>query len=202
MRRWRSAAPRRSTPAAPSSPPRPTISARWTRRPSSGCGTRPGPRSARRRAARRAAHLGIPDRGRRRRPGPAFMDELVGGRCAPRGWSQSRDGPVLWVATERLAEAALLSDPGAREPAVRELFRGRLGIVGPTTASGARGHARPARDRGGDRARRAGGRGRGAAGQVHPASRRHGHCSSGATAGCWRGSTGTPSTGSAPRSSR
>ena len=62
------------------------------------------------------------------------MDELVqAGRAArvePVG-----DRPVLWVAAERLPEAALLSDPGAREPAVRELFRGRLGIVGPTTAA-------------------------------------------------------------------
>jgi ATP-dependent Lhr-like helicase len=63
-----------------------------------------------------------------------FMDELVGSgravRVEPIG-----ERPILWVAAERLQEAALLSDPGAREPAVRELFRGRLGIVGPTTGA-------------------------------------------------------------------
>ncbi len=66
-------------------------------------------------------------------PWAGFMDELTGGGRAARVESV-RDGPVLWVATERLPEAALLSDPGAREPAVRELLRGRLGIIGPTTA--------------------------------------------------------------------
>ena len=52
------------------------------------------------------------------------------------------DGQVLWVATERLVEvsqAAGQRDRGAavdsREEAVRELFRGRLGIVGPVTAA-------------------------------------------------------------------
>jgi len=34
-----------------------------------------------------------------------------------------------------VGEARALADPDAREPAVRELFRGRLGIVGPTTAA-------------------------------------------------------------------
>ncbi len=67
-------------------------------------------------------------------PWAGFMDELVGTGRAARV-EQARERPVLWVAAERLPEAALLSDPGAREPAVRELFRGRLGIVGPTTAA-------------------------------------------------------------------
>ncbi|HET6779182.1 MAG TPA: hypothetical protein VFH26_09860, partial [Gemmatimonadales bacterium] len=50
------------------------------------------------------------------------------------------DGGVLWMATERQAEvrAAVEQDSGTagqlKEEAVRELFRGRLGIVGPTTA--------------------------------------------------------------------
>jgi ATP-dependent Lhr-like helicase len=44
--------------------------------------------------------------------------------------------PTLWVAAERLAEVEQLTDPGARESAVRELLRGRLGILGPVTAAG------------------------------------------------------------------
>jgi ATP-dependent Lhr-like helicase len=42
--------------------------------------------------------------------------------------------PGLWVAAERVGEVRQLADPGAREVAVRELFRGRLGILGPVTA--------------------------------------------------------------------
>ncbi len=47
------------------------------------------------------------------------------------------DGQVLWVATERLPEIeAVRGLPVVgREEAIRELLRGRLGIVGPTTAS-------------------------------------------------------------------
>jgi ATP-dependent Lhr-like helicase len=63
-----------------------------------------------------------------------FMDELVESGRAARV-EPARERPVLWVAAERLPEAVLLSDPAAREPAVRELFRGRLGIIGPTTAT-------------------------------------------------------------------
>jgi ATP-dependent Lhr-like helicase len=63
-----------------------------------------------------------------------FMDELVGSGRAVRVEPAGKR-PLLWVATERLPEAALLSDPGARGPAVRELFRGRLGIIGPITAT-------------------------------------------------------------------
>jgi len=67
-------------------------------------------------------------------PWAGHMDELVtAGRAALVG--AAGDHPIIWVAAERLPEAALLSDPGAREPAVRELFRGRLGIAGPTTAA-------------------------------------------------------------------
>ena len=63
-----------------------------------------------------------------------FFDELVlAGRAVRLEPVGSR--PALWVATERLGEARALADPAAREPAVRELFRGRLGIVGPTTAA-------------------------------------------------------------------
>jgi len=43
--------------------------------------------------------------------------------------------PALWVAAERLGEVEQLSDPGARHTAVRELVRGRLGILGPVTAA-------------------------------------------------------------------
>src|SRR6266545_4507443 len=63
-----------------------------------------------------------------------FFDELVLAGRAVRLEPAGRR-PALWVATERLDEARVLPDAGAREPAVRELFRGRLGIVGPTTAA-------------------------------------------------------------------
>nr|MBA3319003.1 ATP-dependent DNA helicase [Gemmatimonadales bacterium] len=62
-----------------------------------------------------------------------LMEELVGAGRAARV-EQAGNRPALWVAVERLPDVALLLDSGAREPAVRELFRGRLGIVGPTTA--------------------------------------------------------------------
>jgi ATP-dependent helicase Lhr and Lhr-like helicase len=50
------------------------------------------------------------------------------------------DGQVLWAATERLDEVRRTggqadSGMGTREDAVRELLRGRLGIVGPVTAA-------------------------------------------------------------------
>ncbi len=52
------------------------------------------------------------------------------------------DGQVLWVATERLGEVSGAFEQrgsGAagqsKEEALRELYRGRLGIVGPTTAA-------------------------------------------------------------------
>jgi ATP-dependent Lhr-like helicase len=67
-------------------------------------------------------------------PWSGFMAELVAsGRAARLEPAGAR--PVIWVAAERLPEASLLSDPAAREPAVREMFRGRLGIVGPSTAT-------------------------------------------------------------------
>ncbi|HEU4682320.1 MAG TPA: helicase-related protein [Gemmatimonadales bacterium] len=57
---------------------------------------------------------------------------------------QLGDGQGIWVAVERLSEIKELSGEagqqgsgagGAREDAIRELLRGRLGIVGPTTAA-------------------------------------------------------------------
>ncbi|MGI9041462.1 MAG: Lhr family helicase, partial [Gemmatimonadales bacterium] len=42
---------------------------------------------------------------------------------------------ALWVAAERMPEIMLLTEPGSRAGAIRELFRGRLGILGPTTAA-------------------------------------------------------------------
>jgi ATP-dependent Lhr-like helicase len=67
-------------------------------------------------------------------PWSGLMAELVAaGRAARLDPAGAR--PVVWVAAERLPEAALLDEPAAREPAVREFFRGRLGIVGPSTAA-------------------------------------------------------------------
>jgi len=45
------------------------------------------------------------------------------------------DGQALWVATERASEVSRLAGPIGREDSLRELFRGRVGIVGPTTAA-------------------------------------------------------------------
>ncbi|MGH7535788.1 MAG: Lhr family helicase, partial [Gemmatimonadales bacterium] len=62
-----------------------------------------------------------------------YWDELLEVGRAVR-LEPTPERPVLWVAAERLAEARLLSQPDVRETAVRELLRGRLGIVGPVTA--------------------------------------------------------------------
>jgi ATP-dependent Lhr-like helicase len=63
-----------------------------------------------------------------------YMDELVmAGRAVRVEATVGR--PARWVAAERRAEVNLLADAAAREPVVRELVRGRLGIVGPTTAA-------------------------------------------------------------------
>jgi len=62
-----------------------------------------------------------------------YWGELVEAGRAAR-LEPTRERPALWVAAERLAETRLLSQPGARETAVRELLRGRLGLVGPATA--------------------------------------------------------------------
>jgi ATP-dependent Lhr-like helicase len=64
--------------------------------------------------------------------------ELVAAGRADRLELASRRG--LWVATERMTEAkvALGHEPGGalpREDAIRELFRGRLGVIGPVTAT-------------------------------------------------------------------
>jgi ATP-dependent Lhr-like helicase len=67
-------------------------------------------------------------------PWSALMEELATTGRARRLEPDGRR-PALWVAVERLAEVALLTDPGGREPAVRELLRGRLGIAGPVTAA-------------------------------------------------------------------
>jgi ATP-dependent Lhr-like helicase len=67
-------------------------------------------------------------------PWTGFMTELIGAGCAMR-LSPSGKRPALWAAAERRDEAELLSGAGAREPALRELIRGRLGILGPTTAA-------------------------------------------------------------------
>jgi ATP-dependent Lhr-like helicase len=62
------------------------------------------------------------------------MDELVQTGRAERV-EAAHGRPAVWVTAERRAEVDLLADAAAREPAVRELVRGRLGIVGPTTAA-------------------------------------------------------------------
>ena len=62
------------------------------------------------------------------------MDQLVQTGRAERV-EAAHGRPAVWVTAERRAEVDLLADAAAREPAVRELVRGRLGIVGPTTAA-------------------------------------------------------------------
>src|SRR5690349_5740390 len=63
-----------------------------------------------------------------------YWRELVEARRAVR-LPPAAGRRALWVAAERLAELEQLADPGSREAAVRELFRGRLGILGPVTAA-------------------------------------------------------------------
>src|SRR3954453_13724656 len=68
-----------------------------------------------------------------------FLRELVASGRADRVSLNS--GYALWLATERLPEVqAVIAHPDegqsvGREAAVRELIRGRMGIVGPVTAS-------------------------------------------------------------------
>ena len=60
--------------------------------------------------------------------------ELVDARRASR--VELAHGQALWVAAERLPEVkAVIEGSSEREAAIRELLRGRLGIVGPTTAA-------------------------------------------------------------------
>ncbi len=73
------------------------------------------------------------------RGGPAwsaYLEELIGGgrvQRATRSTGNGTEGRVLWVATERIAEVGALDRPNDRPAAIRELLRGRLEIVGPTT---------------------------------------------------------------------
>ncbi len=92
------------------------------------------------------------------------------------------DGEVLWVATERLGEvggAAGQRGSWAVGPSqkrlLRELFRGRLGIVGPTTAAIAGRVAERGRIRCRHRSGGAGGRGCGPPRPFQPPQRRTGH---------------------------
>jgi ATP-dependent Lhr-like helicase len=69
-----------------------------------------------------------------------YLRELVQAGRADR--MELAPGQGIWVATERAAEVRAVTSGAAdgaaspsREDAVRELLRGRLGIVGPTTAS-------------------------------------------------------------------
>ncbi len=66
-----------------------------------------------------------------------WRDLVVAGRGAR---IDMGDGHALWVAFERFAEIEAVIGPQRvaglpREDAIRELFRGRLGITGPTTAA-------------------------------------------------------------------
>jgi ATP-dependent helicase Lhr and Lhr-like helicase len=72
--------------------------------------------------------------GRDGNPWSAYFGELVQGGRARR--VELEPGQAIWVASERLPEVRILAgaEAGNREEAVRELLRGRLGIVGPTTA--------------------------------------------------------------------
>ncbi len=63
-----------------------------------------------------------------------YMTELVETGRAAR-FVPAHGLATLWVAGERRAEVELLADASARASAVRELIRGRLGIVGPITAA-------------------------------------------------------------------
>jgi ATP-dependent Lhr-like helicase len=63
-----------------------------------------------------------------------FWRELVDAGRASR--VELAHGQALWVATERLPEVkAVIEGSTEREAAIRELLRGRLSIVGPTTAA-------------------------------------------------------------------
>ena len=136
--------------------------------------------------------------GRDGRPGRLLVEELVArpgvrprstaaalGR-APSGCRALAAGRHRPARTRRSAScSAGGSASSARSP--RRQLAAPLGVL----EAGGRG-----------RAGRARGRGRGAAGRFTPGTRTRPASWSGATAGCWPGSTATRSTGSAPRSSR
>ena len=66
----------------------------------------------------------------------AYLRELVGAGRADR--FELALGHAIWVATERMDEVRAATQPangtGSREEGVRELLRGRLSIIGPSTA--------------------------------------------------------------------
>ncbi len=138
------------------------------------------------------------------------------GRVAPRDASCTAAQRRFWVAAEQLPMIRALYVPGVttpalrdtrglREPrwepadALRELLRGRLQAIGPTSAQAlARMLAQPsARDR--DCADRARGRRIRDARALHAAAPAS---SNGASGGCWRAFIATRSSRCAPRSSR
>jgi ATP-dependent helicase Lhr and Lhr-like helicase len=73
-------------------------------------------------------------------PWGGYFRELVRAGRADR--VELERAQALWVAAERVTEVRAVlgrgdsaAEPGSREGAIRELFRGRLGITGPTTAA-------------------------------------------------------------------
>ena len=190
---------------------------RWSRRRS------PGPRP--RRAARPAARPGRPARGRGARPrlGPAARGAgrrparrpagcrageatagagLLGGGRAPLAGRAGLAGRPLRPGRGRAARAASARLRRSRRRRSTELVRARLAISGPDHrgAPGRRCWPSPA-PTSRRRSPRSSSRGPPCAGSFVAWPRSPGACS-GATAGCWPGSTGAPSTGCAGRSSR
>jgi ATP-dependent helicase Lhr and Lhr-like helicase len=63
-----------------------------------------------------------------------YFSELV--QAGRAGRVELARSQAIWAATERLPEVSGAAEPSpTREEAIRELLRGRLGIVGPTTAA-------------------------------------------------------------------
>ena len=125
----------------------------------------------------------------------------VHGRAGRGGGRAVRVGEAgLWVAAERRAEAELLAD-GARTPCASSYEDGSASSARPPRPRSRRPSA-CRRARWTRRSSRWRPREWCSAGASVPASRRPRPSSSGASAGCWRGSIATRSTASARRSSR
>ncbi len=191
--------------------PRPTISARWIRRRSRAC--------ARKRGRIRATPTSCTTRWSR----PAFSQSRSA-RSVPRQFFDAADAlrarmhardsrrgsppsvcrksspsipaPSCGRRSSRRRRARRAT--WTRDDAIAELLRGRVAIVGPTTAGGACRVARDCRGRRRSRAARSRIAGHRAARPVQPAERRR----SGATARCWRAFIATRSIAFAPKSSR
>ena len=180
--------------------------------PSSGCGTRSGPRCARRRAARRPAHLRLPDPGgncggRVDASWTPWLDEPSGREERPSiviAEADLRARACRWCSrgADRRGKGAARRRRGPRVRRPRSCCGDESGSLARVTAAAlavSLGVSEAETEHGPGRAR---GRRVWCCAGGSPRARRSGGRSSGASGGFWPGSIGTRSTASVRRSSR